>query len=123
MDNESVQLSLFDALLEKGLNPAWATRKARMIEQLQKEMLKNIVGIVFRRKDGVVVHKLATLNPAFLPKDKTSVMPRPNHPEQIIFWSLRDRGYRSFLAHNFFRTEKIQSIGELIQEKLLPENS
>lgn len=118
MNKQAAQENLYDFLVQRGIHPAWARRKVRMVRQLQQDMLKNLVHIVFRRKDGVVVRKLATLNPAFLPKDKTVVMPRPNHPEQIIFWSVRDGGYRSFLAQNLLRTEQVESIEALIAEQL-----
>ncbi|MCB0633118.1 MAG: DUF2693 domain-containing protein [Lewinella sp.] len=79
--------------------------------------------IVFRRKDGVVVRKLATLNPTFLPREKTEVQPRQDHPEQIIFWSVRDGGYRSFLAQNLLRVEAPASILDLITKRLSPNNT
>lgn len=118
MNKQAAQENLYDNLIRQGLSRSWARRKVRMVSQLQREMLKNLVHIVFRRKDGVVVRKLATLNPAFLPKDKTSVMPRPNNPQQIIFWSVRDGGYRSFVAQNLLRMEKSESIEDLIAEQL-----
>jgi hypothetical protein len=118
MNNQRAQESLYDKLVSLGVSRSWARRKERMIRQLQRDMLKNLVPIVFRRKDGVVVRKLATLNPAFLPKDKTEVMPRPDHPEQIIFWSVRDGGYRSFLAQHLMRVEAPASIESLVAEHL-----
>lgn len=118
MNTQAARENLFDNLVQQGLSRSWARRKVRLVNQLQREMLKNLVHIVFRRKDGVVVRKLATLNPAFLPKDKTSVMPRPNNPQQIIFWSVHDGGYRSFVAQNLLRIEESKSIESLIAERL-----
>lgn len=118
MEAKKGQESLYDKLVRMGLSRAWARRKERLVRQLQRDMLKNLVPIVFRRKDGVVVRKLATLNPAFLPKDKTEVQPRPDHPEQIIFWSVRDGGYRSFLAQHLLRVEAQESIEGLVAERL-----
>lgn len=121
MNKQAAQESLYDFLVRRGISRDWALRKVRMVKQLEKDMLKNLVNIVFQRKDGVVVRKLATLNPAFLPKDKTTVMPRNNHPEQIIFWSVRDGGYRSFLAQNLLKVEQPESIEALIAEQLKSE--
>ncbi|MEZ4993195.1 MAG: SH3 beta-barrel fold-containing protein [Saprospiraceae bacterium] len=123
MNPQTTRNNLYDKLVQLGLSRSWARRKERLVRQLEHDMLKNIVPIVFRRKDGVVVRKFATLNPAFLPREKTEVQPRPDHPEQIIFWSVRDEGYRSFLAQNLLRVEAPASIVDLITKRLSPGNT
>ncbi|PHN02458.1 SH3 beta-barrel fold-containing protein [Flavilitoribacter nigricans] len=118
MNDLAARENLYDKLVRLGLSRSWARRKVRMVRRLQEDMLKNLVYVVFQRKDGVVVRKLATLNPAFLPEGKTTVMPRPDHPEQIIFWSVGDGGYRSFLAQNLLKTEQPESIEALVAERI-----
>ena len=104
-------------LVKKGLNFDHAQKKAWQVEMARKKMIKNIVAIRFYRKDGVLVTKLATLNPAFLPKGKIDILQRENSYLQVTFWSVRDHDYRSFLVQNFVSVDDITSIENLLREQ------
>lgn len=107
-------MKLSHELEQTGYNFAEAQRQAWKVAQAQAEMVKNLVEISFYRKNGTYTSRLATLNPAFLPGDKVEVTPRPTCPLQIIFWSVTDNAYRSFLAQNFITVKQVQSIQQLV---------
>lgn len=117
LQDRSEVMELAHVLVEHGYVFAEAQRMAWKVERAKEKMMKNLVLIRFHRKDGALVSKIATLNPAFLPHGKLKLK-RRGTPRQIVFWSVNDNGYRSFLADNFVSIDDMTSIQDLIQQQL-----
>lgn len=117
LKDRSEVMELAHTLVEQGYPFAEAQRMAWKVERAKEQMMKNLVLIRFHRKDGALVSKIATLNPAFLPSGKLKIK-RRSTPRQIVFWSVNDNGYRSFLADNFISMDDMTSIQSLIFQQL-----
>lgn len=117
LKDRSAVMELAHVLTNKGHHFNEAQRIAWRIENAKAKMMKNLVVVRFYRKDGVLVTKKATLNPAFLPKGQLKLKQRST-PLQVVFWSIHDNHFRSFLADNLVSIDDMQSIQQLIQEQL-----
>lgn len=117
LKDRSEVMELAHALVQIGYMFNDAQRIAWKVEQAKAKMMKNLVLIRFYRKDGALVSKVATLNPAFLPSGKLK-MKRRSTPRQVVFWSVNDNDYRSFLADNFISVDDMTSIQSLIQSSM-----
>lgn len=62
------------------------------------KLQQSVCRIVFKKTDGTVTERLATLRPDFLPDFKGNG--RVSTSSKITFWSLTDNGFRSFLPTN-----------------------
>ena len=117
LKDRSEVMELAHALVEVGHAFNEAQRLAWKVERAKEKMMKHLVLIRFYRKDGALVSKVATLNPAFLPSGKLKIK-RRSTPRQVVFWSVNDNGYRSFRADNFVSVDDMTSIQSLIQQQL-----
>jgi hypothetical protein len=117
LKDRSEVMELAHAMTATGYTLAEGQRIAWKVEQAKAKMMKNLVILRFRRKDGVVVSKLATLNPAFLPSGRLKIK-RRSTPRQVVFWSVNDNGYRSFIADRLVSVDDMTSIQQLIQQQL-----
>lgn len=117
LKDRSEVMELAHAMVEVGYTLSDAQRIAWNVEQAKAKMMKNLVILRFQRKDGVIVNKLATLNPAFLPSGKLK-MKRRSTPRQVVFWSVNDKGYRSFIADRLVSVDEMSSIQDMIQQQL-----
>ena len=117
LKDRSGVMELAHTLVDVGYDFAEAQRMAWKVERAKEQMMKNLVLIRFLRKDGALVSKIATLNPAFLPSGKLKIK-RRSTARQIVFWSVNDNGYRSFLADNFISMDDMTSIQSLIHQQL-----
>ena len=103
---------LSQQLRQLGIRPDTARRHARKVLEARELMWKNLVEIRFFRKDGTLVTKIATMNPAFLPDGKHQIQQKED-PRIVTFWSHRDNGYRCFLAENFVGVVGLHNIRHL----------
>lgn len=117
LKDRSEVMELAHTLVQIGYPFNDAQRIAWKVEQAKAKMMKHLVLIRFHRKDGALVSKVATLNPAFLPGKKLK-MKRRSTPRQVVFWSVNDNDYRSFLADNFISVDDMTSIQSLIQSSM-----
>lgn len=117
LKDRSEVMELAHAMVEVGYTLSDAQRIAWNVEQAKAKMMKHLVILRFQRKDGVIVNKLATLNPAFLPSGKLK-MKRRSTPRQVVFWSVNDKGYRSFIADRLISVDEMSSIQDMIQQQL-----
>lgn len=99
-------------LRQLGIRPDAARRHARKVLEAKALMWKNLVEIRFFRKDGQLVTKIATQNPAFLPEGKRDIQQKED-PRVVTFWSVQDDGYRCFLAENFVGVVGLRNIRQL----------
>ena len=99
-------------LRELGIRPDSARRHARKVLEAKALMWKNLVEVRFFRKDGRMVTKIATMNPAFLPEGKHAIR-QNDDPRVVTFWSVNDDGYRCFLAENFVGVVGLRNIRQL----------
>ena len=99
-------------LRKLGIRPDAARRHARKVLEAKALMWKNLVEIRFFRKDGQLVTKVATMNPAFLPEGKHDIR-QNDDPRVVTFWSVQDDGYRCFLAENFVSVVGLRNIRQL----------
>lgn len=84
----------------KRTGKSWSESMAAAYAGLRaKAKLQNSVcRIIFKKTDGTVTERLATLRPDFLPDFKGGS--RKGNSPKVTFWSLTDNGFRSFLPTN-----------------------
>lgn len=83
-----------------------AQHKAWVVGKVKEKMKKGLVQLTFNKKDGTTTTRLGTLQTEHVPS-KRPIEQRESAPMQVIFWSLTDEGYRSFLANNFLEAKPI----------------
>jgi len=115
--NRSKIMQIAHQLKKLGFSFGDAQRKAWEIVKAKSRMVKNLVAVTFKKKDGTETTRIATLNPAFLPEPKNS-KGRKSNPLKVNFWSITDNGFRSFLAQNFVSVRNIDTIKNLVSKQL-----
>lgn len=97
--NRSDVMKLAHQIKSKNNNFSLAQHKAWVVGKVKEKMKDGLVRLTFNKKDGTTTTRLGTLQTEHVPS-KRPIEQRESAPMQIIFWSLTDDGYRSFLADN-----------------------
>ena len=87
-------------------NFSLAQHKAWVVRKVKEKMKRGLVELTFNKKDGTTTTRLGTLQTEHVPSGRP-IEQRASAPMQIIFWSLTDEGYRSFLAYNLLSAEAV----------------
>jgi hypothetical protein len=84
--------------LQNGLVPQQAEVSWRN-DWLKKELLENVVNVLFLKKDGTERRMICTLRPDLLPAQtdlEEAVQKKTPNPDVLAVWDLENEGWRSF---------------------------
>lgn len=100
-------MKLAHQIKSKNNNFSLAQHKAWIVGKVKEKMKKGLVQLTFNKKDGTTTTRLGTLQTEHVPS-KRPIEQRASAPMQVIFWSLTDEGYRSFLADKLLEAEAVK---------------
>lgn len=102
----------------KGYSWREAIKLAMESEKVKKVMRTRIVKLTFQKSDGSITERLATLCKLMVGDFEIKGAGRKVTSEKVTFWSMDDKGFRSFLPQNLLAWEPF---GERVTYVLKPE--